>query len=199
MHPKPDSPHCCADDIGEILIPAEVIEARVREIGAAISQVYAGQDVLLVGVLKGMAFFMADLLRAITIPVSVDYLATSHYGPASHTLGVVRIIKDLDSPIEGRHVLFVEDMIDTGLTLGYILRYLRAMAPASLEVCALFNKPARRLIDIQLAYKGFDLPDQFVVGYGLDYKQQYRNLPFIGVLKPFVYSPNQSSPTSENK
>lgn len=185
--------HCCANDIAEILLPAEVIQTRVQELGAEISRDYAGRDLLLVGVLKGMAIFMADLLRSITIPVSVDYMATSHYGPGSHKLGVVRIIKDLDYPLEGRHVLFVEDMIDTGLTLGYILRHLKAMAPASLEVCALFNKPARRLIDIPLAYKGFDLPDQFVVGYGLDYKQQYRNLPFIGVLKPSVYAPAPSN------
>ncbi len=184
--------HCCADDIAEILIPTDRIQTRVQELGTAISEDYAGRDLLLVGILKGMAIFMADLLRAITIPVSVDYLATSHYGPASHTLGVVRIVKDLDSPIEGRHVLFVEDMIDTGLTLGYILRHLRAMAPASLEVCALFNKPVRRLIDIPIAYKGFDLPDCFVVGYGLDYRQHYRNLPFIGVLKPAVYHPTPS-------
>jgi len=175
-----------ADDVKEILITEEEIQNRIRELGQAISRDYEGLDPLLIGVLKGMTLFMADLMRAITIPVSVDYMAISRYNAETEALGVVRIIKDLDEGIQGRHVLFVEDMIDTGLTLGYILKNLRARQPASLEVCALFNRPVRRLIDIDIRYKGFDLPDQFVVGYGLDYRQKYRNLPFVGILKDEV-------------
>ncbi|MCD6290691.1 MAG: hypoxanthine phosphoribosyltransferase [Anaerolineae bacterium] len=173
-------------DVRDVLIPTEEIEQRVREMGQAISQDYAGLNPLLVGVLKGVLFFMADLLRAITIPVEVDFMAVSSYTPADRDRGVVRLIKDLEIPIAGRHVLFVEDVIDTGLTLSYLLRNLRARGPASLEVCVLFNKPEHRLIDIPLKYKGFDLPDRFVVGYGLDHRERYRNLPFVGLLKPQV-------------
>lgn len=174
------------DDIKEVLITEEQIQTRIFELGQAISRDYAGRDPLLIGVLKGMTLFMADLMRAITLPVSVDYMAISRYSTEAEALGVVRIVKDLDEGIQGRHVLFVEDMIDTGLTLGYILRNLQARQPASLEVCTLFNKPVHRLIDIDIRYKGFDLPDQFVVGYGLDYRQRYRNLPFVGILKDAV-------------
>jgi len=169
--------------LGPVLLEEEAIRARVRELGAAISADYAGRRPVLVGILRGSAVFMADLLRAITIPVEVDFLAISSYsGQASS--GVVRLIKDLDHSVQGRHLLLVEDIIDTGLTLSYVLRMLRTREPASLRVCVLFNKPARRLIDHEIHYKGFDIPDLFVVGYGLDYNQQYRNLPYLAALVP---------------
>lgn len=176
------------EDIAEILITEDEITAKVKELGEAISRDYAGLFPLIIGVLRGSATLVADLLRFIDIPVVVDFISVSSYGPATRSSGVVRILKDLDFSIEGRHVLIIEDIIDTGLTLNYILRMLRARKPASLEVGTLLNKPARRLVDIKLKYKGFDLPDKFVVGYGLDYAQRYRNLPFICVLKPEVYS-----------
>jgi hypoxanthine phosphoribosyltransferase len=171
-------------DIQEILISEEAIQQRVRELGAQISADYAGQNIILVGVLKGVLFFMADLLRAITIPVEVDFIAVTNYSPESRAKGVVRLVKDLEMNITDRHVLFIEDVVDTGLTLTYLLRNLRERAPASLEVCTLFNKPVHRIMDIRIKYKGFDLPDLFVVGYGLDHRERYRNLPFVGVLKP---------------
>lgn len=175
-----------AIDIKEILISQEEIQKRVAEMGWAISRDYTGRNPLLVGVLKGVLFFMADLLRAITIPVEMDFIAVSSYSQESREQGFVRLVKDLEIPLAGRNVLFVEDVIDTGLTLNYILRNLRSRQPASLEVCVLFDKPERRLIDIPLKYKGFDLPNQFVVGYGLDHREKYRNLPFVGLLKPNV-------------
>jgi hypoxanthine phosphoribosyltransferase len=175
-----------APDIQSILISAEELQARVRELGRAISTDYAGLNPLLVGVLKGVTLFMADLLRTITIPLEVDFLAVSNYSPEARGSGMVRLEKDLSAPITGRHVLFLEDVVDTGLTLNYLLHTLRARRPASLEVCALFNKPFHRLIDIPLKYTGFDLPDRFVVGYGLDFHEKYRNLPFVGLLKPEV-------------
>ena len=178
-----------AAGIQEILISAEQIEQRVGELGQAISRDYEGCNPLLVGVLKGVFPFMADLLRMITIAVEVDFIAVSSYSADSRQQGLVRLQKDLEEPIGGRHVLFVEDVIDTGLTLSYLLRNLRARGPASLKVCALFDKSRRRLIDIPLQYKGFDLPDRFVVGYGLDYRERYRNLPFVGLLKPGVFQP----------
>ncbi len=174
-----------AAEIKEILIPSEELQARVRQMGQAISQDYAGRSPLMVGVLKGVVLFMADLLRAVTIPVEVDFLAVSSYSSEARAKsGLVRLEKDLETSITGRHVLFVEDVIDTGLTLNYLLHNLRARQPASLEVCVLFNKAENRLIDIPIKYKGFDLPDRFVVGYGLDYQEKYRNLPFVGLLKP---------------
>ena len=176
-----------AEGICEILIPEGEIQRRVNEIGAQISKDYMGRNPLLVGVLKGVLFFMADLLRAITIPVEVDFIAVSSYSAESRERGVVRLVKDLEIPIQGRHLLFIEDVIDTGLTLNYILHNLQARQPASLKVCALFDKQEHRLIDIPLRYKGFDLPDRFVVGYGLDHREKYRNLPFIGLLKPEVF------------
>jgi len=180
-----------AQDIQEILITGEQIQNRVQEIGEQISQDYRGKCPVLVGVLKGVLFFMADLLRVITIPSEVDFLAVASYSSEARNKGVVRLVKDLELPINHRHVLFVEDVIDTGLTLNYLLRNLREREPASLEVCVLFNKPGRRLIDIPLKYKGFDLPDRFVVGYGLDHQERYRNLPFIGLLKPQAFqTPN---------
>lgn len=174
-------------DVKEVLITSEQIEHRIQEIGQAISRDYANHNPLLVGVLKGVLFFMADLLRAIKIPVEVDFIAVSNYSNTSRGQGVVRLIKDLEIPIEGRHVLFVEDVIDTGMTLNYLLRNLHVRQPASLEVCVLFDKPERRLIDIPLKYKGFNLPDRFVVGYGLDFQERYRNLPYVGLLKPEIF------------
>jgi hypoxanthine phosphoribosyltransferase len=176
-----------APDIREILYSAEEIETRVTELGAAISQDYAGRHPLLVGVLRGVYVFMADLHRAITINAEVDFMAVSSYSSESRDRGMVQIIKDLDTAIGGRHVIFVEDMVDTGLTLNFLLRTLRVQQPGSLEVCALFNKAKRRLIDIPIRYKGFDVPDRLVVGYGLDYRERYRNLPFVGLLKPNVF------------
>ncbi|MEJ2600283.1 MAG: hypoxanthine phosphoribosyltransferase [Anaerolineales bacterium] len=178
-----------AQDISEILYTTETIQQRVFELGSAISQDYKDKNPLLVGVLKGVVFFMADLLRAINIPVEVDFIAVSSYSPESREQGLVRMVKDLEIPITNRHVVFVEDVIDTGLTLNYILRNLQARQPASLQVCTLFDKPDHRLIDLNIKYKGFDLPGYFVVGYGLDFKEKYRNLPFIGVLKADVFRP----------
>lgn len=172
-----------AGDIKEIILTSEQIQQRVTEIGQAISSDYADKNPLLVGVLKGVVFFMADLLRSISIPVAVDFIAISSYSPETRNQGIVHLAKDLEMPLAGRHVLFVEDVIDTGLTLNYLLRNLQSRQPASLEVCVLFNKPEHRLMNIPLKYKGFDLPDRFVVGYGLDYREKYRNLPFVGLLR----------------
>jgi hypoxanthine phosphoribosyltransferase len=176
-----------ATDISEIILSQAAIQERVGELGKAISKDYARSNPLLVGVLKGVVFFMADLLRSITIPVEVDFIAISSYSPETRGQGFVRLVKDLEIPIQGQHILFIEDVIDTGLTLNYILNNLRARQPASLEVCVLFDKAERRLIDIPIKYKGFDLPDRFVVGYGLDHREKYRNLPFVGLLKPEVF------------
>jgi hypoxanthine phosphoribosyltransferase len=176
-----------ANDIQEILHSAEDIHQRVVQIAQAISRDYAGRNPLLVGVLKGVLFFMGDLLREINVPLEIDFMAVSSYSPEARDQGYVRLVKDLELPINTRHVIFVEDVIDTGLTLNYLLQNLHARQPASLEVCVLFNKPDHRLIEIPLKYKGFDLPDRFVVGYGLDYREKYRNLPFLGLLKPHVF------------
>lgn len=170
-------------DISKILFTETQIQARVAALGRQIVHDYTDKKPVLVGVLKGVIFFMADLLRAINIPVEVDFMSVSNYSPELRDKGVVRLVKDLEMPIEGRHVIFVEDIIDTGLTINYLLRNLRARQPASLEVCVLFNKEKRRLIDLPLRYKGFNVPDNYVVGYGLDYREQYRNLPFVGLLK----------------
>lgn len=175
------------NNIAAILLDRESLQARVRVLGAAISHDYAGRPPLLVGVLRGTVVFLADLLRAIDIPVAIDFIAISSYGPSTHDSGVVRFIKDLDESIEGRNVILVEDIVDTGLTLRYILRNLRGRKPASLAICTLLDKRARRLVDVDLQYVGFEIGDAFVVGYGLDYRQLYRNLPFICVLKPEVY------------
>lgn len=177
-------------DVAEILIPAEAIQGRVRELGAEIARDYAGKNPVLVGVLRGATVFLTDLMRAIPIPVTVDFIGISSYGASTKSTGVVKITKDLDETIGGRHVLVVEDIIDTGLTLAYLLEILRARSPASLEVCALLDKPSRRRQDHQIRYRGFEIPDRFVVGYGLDYDQRYRNLPFIGVLRPELYPPS---------
>jgi hypoxanthine phosphoribosyltransferase len=182
-----------APGIREVLFTAQEIEQRVLELGAALSQDYAGLNPLLVGVLRGVYIFMADLHRAMTIPAAVDFMAVSSYSPESRDRGMVQIIKDLDVSIASRHVIFVEDMVDTGLTLNFLLRTLRVQQPASLEVCTLFNKPQRRLIDIAIKYKGFDVPDRLIVGYGLDYRERYRNLPFVGLLAPSVFQDGESS------
>ncbi len=180
------------DGINEVLFTAEEIAAKVQQLGQAITHDYNGRYPLVVGVLKGVLPFMADLLRAITIPVEIDFLAIASYSAETRERGLVRLEKDLEESIKDRHVLFVEDMIDTGLTLNYLLRNLHAREPASVEVCALFNKPRRRLIDLPIKYKGFDLPDRFVVGYGLDYRGKYRNLPFVGLLRPEVFQPKNN-------
>jgi hypoxanthine phosphoribosyltransferase len=175
-------------DVAEILISEEQIRAKVQELGVRLSAAYAGRELTLVSVLKGALPFMADLMRAMTIPLRIDLMEVSSYGgTATETSGLVRILKDLSASIEGRDVLIVEDIIDTGLTLNYLLRYLRGKNPRSLQICALLDKPARRLVDIDIAYRGFTIPDFFVVGYGLDYGELYRNLPYIGVLRPEVY------------
>lgn len=175
-------------DIVEVLFSEGQIQARIRELGAAISEDYAGRTPHLVGVLRGVVPFMADLVRTITIPLTLDFIAISRYGPSARTRGVVRFMKDLDEPIAGRHILFVEDVVDTGLTLNYILHTLQRRYPASLQVCTLLDRTIRRLVnDLPIAYSGFDLPDQFVVGYGLDYRQHYRNVPYVGILDPRIY------------
>jgi hypoxanthine phosphoribosyltransferase len=168
--------------VGEILIDAEALSARVAELGGEVSADYEDRDLLLIGVLKGAVFFMADLMRHITVPCEVDFMAISSYGDSTDSSGVVRILKDLDINIEGRDVLVVEDIIDSGLTLSYLMRNLESREPASLEVCALMTKPERREIDVPVRYVGFEIPNRFVVGYGLDFGERYRNLPYVAVL-----------------
>lgn len=174
-----------ADQIESVLITEVQLQARIRELGDAISADYAGRVPLLVSVLKGAVYFVADLSRAISIPIAMDFMAITSYGSAPGASGAVRLIKDLDEEISGRHVLLVEDIIDTGLTAAYLLRILGARDPASLRICTLLDKTARRIVDtLPIHYRGFEIPDVFVVGYGLDYRQLYRNLPYIGVLRP---------------
>ncbi|MFL5977131.1 MAG: hypoxanthine phosphoribosyltransferase [Gaiellaceae bacterium] len=168
--------------IGEILIDEETLAARVAELGVEVSADYEGRDLLLIGVLKGAVFFMADLMRTLTIPCEVDFMAISSYGASTDSSGVVRILKDLDAPIEGRDVLIVEDIVDSGLTLSYLFRMLGARSPASLEVCALLTKPDRREVDMPIRYVGFEIPNRFAIGYGLDHAEHYRNLPYVAVL-----------------
>jgi hypoxanthine phosphoribosyltransferase len=168
--------------VGEVLIEPDVLSARVAELGAEISVDYQGRDLLLIGVLKGAVFFMADLMRKLTIPCEVDFMAISSYGASTDSSGVVRILKDLDINIEGRHVLVVEDIIDSGLTLSYLMRNLESREPATLEICALLTKPDRREIDVPVRYVGFEIPNRFVIGYGLDFGERYRNLPYVAVL-----------------
>jgi hypoxanthine phosphoribosyltransferase len=178
-----------AADIGEVLVTEEQIRAKVGELGARIGADYADRRLTLVSVLKGSLPFMADLMRAIPVPVRIDLMEVSSYGGSStESSGLVRILKDLSATIEGEDVLIVEDIIDTGLTLNYLVRYLRGKNPKSLRICTLLDKPARRLVDIPVDYVGFTIPDQFVVGYGLDYSEYYRNLRFVGVLRPEVYT-----------
>jgi len=175
-------------DFAEVLLTEEQIAAKVAELGRQISADYAGHELTLVSVLKGSLPFMADLMRRITLPLRIDLMEVSSYGGTStESSGLVRILKDLSAPIEGRDVLLVEDIIDTGLTLNYLIRYLKGKNPASIKVCSLLDKPARRLVEIPLDYVGFEIPDAFVVGYGLDFGEVYRNLRFVGVLRPETY------------
>jgi len=179
------------DDIEKVLISEEEIQATVRRLGDEITRDYAHRDLLLVGVLKGAFVLMGDLSRNIRLPLQFDFMAVSSYGAATKTSGVVRILKDLDHEIEGRNVLLVEDIVDSGLTLAYLLKNLRTRRPASLEVCALLHKTAMQKVDVNLKYVGFEIPPEFVVGYGLDYAERFRNLPYVATLKPAAY---QGSP-----
>lgn len=175
------------NDVAEILVGEEQIQRRVVELGERITSDFAGEEILIIAVLKGAVLFLADLIRHIDLPLAVDFLAVSSYGAGTESSGVVRILKDLDAPIEGRHVLIVEDIVDSGRTLDYLLRMLRQRRPATLHVCTLLDKRERREIDVPIDYVGFEVPDAFVVGYGLDFAEFYRQLPFIGVLKPEIY------------
>ena len=168
--------------IGKILVPAEDLTRRVTELATDISRDYAGRDLVLIGVLKGAVFFVSDLMRHLDVPVEVDFMAVASYGSATRSSGVVRILKDLDAAIEGRDVLIVEDIVDSGLTLQYLLRNLAGRNPASLEVCALLIKPSRRKVDLECRYVGFEIPDEFAIGYGLDHAERYRNLPYVAAL-----------------
>jgi hypoxanthine phosphoribosyltransferase len=174
-------------DVEEVLLSGEQVQARVAELGAQLAADYADRDPVLVSVLKGSIIFMADLVRAMPIPLSIDLMEVSSYGDSTESSGQVRILKDLSTSIDGRDVIVVEDIIDTGLTLNYLLRYLHDRGPASIRICCLLDKPARRLAPIDIDYRGFTIPDRFVIGYGLDYGERYRNLPYIGVLRPSVY------------
>ena len=178
------------DAVGEVLIESDALQARIAELGAEISQEYEGRDLLLVGVLKGAVFFMADLMRELSVPCEIDFMAISSYGAATDSSGVVRILKDLDANIAGRHVLVVEDIIDSGLTLSYLMRSLKARRPASLEICALLTKPERREIEVPVKFVGFEIPNKFVIGYGLDFAERYRNLPYVAVLHPDLIPPH---------
>jgi hypoxanthine phosphoribosyltransferase len=167
---------------GEILVQADDLQRRVKELGEQISLDYAGEDLLLICVLKGAVFFLSDLMRQIDVPCTVDFMAVASYGDATESSGVVRILKDLDAAIEDRHVLIVEDIVDSGLTLEYLMRNLRNRGPASLEVCALLTKPSRRKAEVRAKYIGFEIPNRFVIGYGLDHAERYRNLPYVAAL-----------------
>ncbi|HEV7459504.1 MAG TPA: hypoxanthine phosphoribosyltransferase [Solirubrobacteraceae bacterium] len=179
--------------IGEILVQADDLQHRVRELGAEISRDYDGRNLVLVGVLKGAVFFLSDLMRHIEIPCEVDFMAVASYGSATDSSGVVRILKDLDAAIEGRDVLIVEDIVDSGLTLQYLMRSLGARDPATLEVCALLTKPERRKVELPTRYVGFEIPNRFAIGYGLDHEERYRNLPYVAALTP-TSSPSGSAP-----
>ncbi len=178
------------DAVGEVLIEADALQARIAELGAEVSREYEGRDLLLVGVLKGAVFFMADLMRELSIPCEIDFMAISSYGAGTDSSGVVRILKDLDENIAGRDVLVVEDIIDSGLTLSYLMRSLRARKPASLEICALLTKPTRREVEVPVRFVGFEIPNKFVIGYGLDFDERYRNLPYVAVLHPDLIPPH---------
>ncbi len=175
------------NDIQQVLLSTEEIAGRVQELGKQISDDYAGKEILMIGVLRGAVVFMSDLARAIKVPVALDFMAVSSYGASTTSSGIVRILKDLDEEVVGRHILVVEDIIDSGLTLNYLLDNLRTRKPASIRLVTLLNKPERRKKDVHVDYNGFSIPDHFVVGYGLDYAEKYRNLPFIGILKPEAY------------
>jgi len=184
-------------DVERVLIDQTQLKERLAELGASITDAYAGEDLLLVAVLKGSVLFLADLIRQIAIPHEIDFMATSSYGAGTQSSGIVRILKDLNKPIEGRHVLLVEDIIDSGHTLSYLLGLLTARNPASLRIVTLLDKPDRREVDIDVAWTGFSIPNEFVIGYGLDYDERYRNLPYIGVLKPEVYTLSDADNSTE--
>ena len=175
------------DDIRAVLVSEQQLKDKVAQLGAQISQDYVGKDLVLVSILKGAVVFMADLMRAVTIPCSIDFMVVSSYGAGTTTTGMVKIIKDLDSDLSGKDVLIVEDILDTGVTLSNLVPMLKMRDPNSVRICAILDKPSRRRADIQADYIGFQVPDEFVVGYGLDYDEKYRNLPYVGVLKPSVY------------
>ena len=175
------------DDIRAVLVSEQQLKDKVAQLGAQISQDYAGKDLVLVSILKGAVVFMADLMRAVTIPCSIDFMVVSSYGAGTTTTGLVKMIKDLDSDLSGKDVLIVEDILDTGVTLSNLVPMLKMRDPNSVRICAILDKPSRRRADIQADYIGFQVPDEFVVGYGLDYDEKYRNLPYVGVLKPSVY------------
>lgn len=175
------------NDIKEVLYSEDELGDKIRQMGAKISKDYSGKELILIGVLKGSVIFMSDLLKQITIPCKMDFMAVSSYGNSTETSGVVRILKDLDFEIQGKDVLIVEDIIDSGVTLKYLMKYLSARKPSSLEVICLLNKPDRRKVDIDVKYLGYDVPDHFLVGYGLDFAEKYRNLPFVGILKEEIY------------
>jgi hypoxanthine phosphoribosyltransferase len=184
QRPPINSPNVQDDDaIGDILVGAEDLERRVRELAAEVSADYEEKDLVLIGVLKGAVFFLSDLMRHLTVPCEVDFMAVASYGSATKSSGVVRILKDLDAVIEGRDVLIVEDIVDSGLTLQYLLRNLAGRNPRSLEVCALLIKPERRKVDLHTRYVGFEIPNRFAIGYGLDHAERYRNLPYVAALK----------------
>ena len=176
------------EDIEEVLLSSEEIHGKIAELGKKISADYQDKNLLLVSILKGSVVFMADLMREITIPARIDFMSVSSYGAGVKTSGVVKIMKDLDAPIEGYDLLIVEDILDSGLTLHYIMEILQSRKPKSISICTLLDKPERRKVDVTADYMGFVIPDKFVVGYGLDYAEKYRNLPYIGVLKPSVYA-----------
>jgi hypoxanthine phosphoribosyltransferase len=180
-------------DLKEVLIPAERLQARVTELAAQIDADYAGRELLLVGVLKGAVMVMADLARAMHLPVQMDWMAVSSYGSGTRSSGVVRILKDLDTDISGKDVLVVEDIVDSGLTLSWLVGNLRSRGPASVRVCVMLRKPGAARMDVDVAYVGFDIENEFVIGYGLDYAERYRNLPFIGTLAPHVYKDDDPS------
>ena len=176
------------EDVKKVLFDEEQLSNKVRELGKQISKDYKGKDLLVVGVLKGSVVFAADLIKSIDIPCEIDFMAVSSYGNSTESSGVVRILKDLDHSIEGKHVLLVEDIVDSGITLTYLLKYLKARKAESIEIVSLVNKPERRTADLEVKYIGFEVPNEFIVGYGIDYAEKYRNLPFIGVLKEEVYN-----------
>ncbi|MCI6692626.1 MULTISPECIES: hypoxanthine phosphoribosyltransferase [unclassified Clostridium] len=174
-------------DIKEILLTEEQITNKVKEIGKAISEDYKGKDLIIVGILKGSVIFASELIKNISIPCEIDFMAVSSYGNSTETSGVVRILKDLDHGIEGKDIIIVEDIIDSGVTLDYLLKYLKARKANSIEIVTLLTKPSRRMVDLDVKYCGFEVPDEFLVGYGLDYAERYRNLPYVGILKEEVY------------
>ena len=176
------------DDVKTVLVSEEQLKAKVAELGAQISRDYAGKNLVLVSILKGSVVFMADLMRAVSIPCNIDFMVVSSYGGSNTTSGLVKIIKDLDGDLSGKDVLIVEDILDTGVTLSNLVPMLKMRNPNSVKICTILDKPSRRKADIQPDYEGFQVPDEFVVGYGLDYDEKYRNLPYVGVLKPEVYT-----------